>query len=167
MPSLIIHVSSRRNPHLEFVDLVRAVSHLLEHARQLPLLRRALLRPAHRLVQARRPAHEDFQVPLLGLRQHRLEQLLRDVPFALLPPLGRVVEDVEGAEAVRVGVFQVFELRLEEDVGFGEVAEDEGDLCLVGGVLEDGARELVHSVRDTLVSRVLQGIFVHWSGGRR
>ena len=57
-----------------------------------------------------------------------------------------MVEDVEGAEAVRVGVFEVLELGLEEDVGFAEVAEDEGHFCFVGGVFEDGADELVHSV---------------------
>ncbi len=57
-----------------------------------------------------------------------------------------MVEDVEGAEAVRVGVFEVLELGFEEDVGFGEVAEDEGDGCFVEGVGEDGAGELVHAV---------------------
>ncbi len=56
-----------------------------------------------------------------------------------------MVEDVEGAEAVRVGVFEVLELGFEEDVGFGEVAEDEGDGGLVEGVGEDGAGELVHA----------------------
>ena len=57
-----------------------------------------------------------------------------------------MVEDVEGAEAVGEGVLEVLELGFEEDVGFGEVAEDEGDFGFVGGVLEDGAGELVHSV---------------------
>lgn len=57
-----------------------------------------------------------------------------------------MVEDVEGAEAVRVRVFEVLELVLQEDVGLGEVAEDEGDFCFVGGVFEDGADELVHPV---------------------
>ena len=57
-----------------------------------------------------------------------------------------MVEDVEGAEAVREGVFEVLEFALEEDVGFGEVAEDEGHFCFVGGVFEDGAGELVHAV---------------------
>ena len=68
------------------------------------------------------------------------------MPFALLPALGRLVEDVEGAEAVRVGVFEVLEFRLQEDVGFREVAEDEGHSGLVGGIFEDGAGELVHAV---------------------
>ena len=57
-----------------------------------------------------------------------------------------MVEDVEGAEAVGEGVFEVLELGFEEYVGFGEVAEDEGDFGFVGGVFEDGAGELVHSV---------------------
>ena len=66
--------------------------------------------------------------------------------FALGPAavFGGVVEGVEGAEAVRVGVFETLEFGFEEDVGFGEVAEDEGYFCLVGGVGEDGAGELVH-----------------------
>ena len=34
----------------------------------------------------------------------------------------------------------------EEDVGFGDVAEDERYFCGVAGVFEYGARELVHSV---------------------
>lgn len=58
--------------------------------------------------------------------------------------VGGLVDEIEGAEALRVGVFEVFELALEEDVFLGEVAEDEGDAGLVGGVFEDGARELVH-----------------------
>ena len=57
-----------------------------------------------------------------------------------------MVEDVEGAEAVGVSVFEVLELGFEEDVGLGEVAEDEGDFGFIGGVFEDGAGELVHSV---------------------
>ena len=68
------------------------------------------------------------------------------MPFALLPAFGRLVEDVEGAEAVRVGVFEVLEFGLQENVGFREVAEDEGHLGLVGGIFEDGAGELVHAV---------------------
>lgn len=68
------------------------------------------------------------------------------MPFPLGPALGGLVEEVEGAEALRVGVFEVFEFAFEEDVVFGDVAEDEGDFCFVLGVFEDGARELVHTV---------------------
>lgn len=165
----------RRPPRLEFIDLILPVPQLLQHARQLALLRHALLRPAHRLVQARRPAHEDLDVLLPGLRQHRLEQLGRDVPLALRPALGRPVEDVEGAEAVRVGVLEVLELGLEQDVGLGQVAEDEGDLGPVGRVLEDGARELVHSVfrsperdcqRGTTLAVIIAGVWGEERAGR-
>ena len=137
---------------LKLVHLLLRVAQLLQYARQLPLVRGARLGPADGLVQARRPAHKHLDVGLLGFRQNRLEQLLGNVAFTLHPALGRVVEDVEGAEAVRVGVFEVLELGLEEDVGFAEVAEDEGDFGFVRGVLEDGADELVHSVFLTLLS---------------
>lgn len=151
---LIIHC-----PHAqpsELIDLLLLIPQLLQHARQLPLIRRTRLVPADGLVQARRATHEDLDVlpsfpfpfPFgAGLRQHRLQQLLGDAAPALRPALGRgVVEDVEGAEAVRVRVLELLELGLEQDVGFGEVAEDEGDFCFVAGVFEDGADELVHSV---------------------
>ena len=133
-------------PRLEFIDLIGTIPQILQHTRQLALLRRTLLIPANRLIQPGGPAHKDLDTLLLGLRQHRLEQLGRDVSLALRPALGRVIEDVKGAEAVGEGVFEVLELGFEEDVGFGEVAEDEGDFGLVRGVFEDGAGELVHSV---------------------
>ena len=66
--------------------------------------------------------------------------------FTLGPALGGLVEEIEGAEALRVGVFEVFEFAFEEDVVFTDVAEDEGDFCFVGGVFENGAGELVHTV---------------------
>lgn len=132
--------------HLKLVDLIRTIPQILQHPRQLALVRGTLLRPTHGLIQPGGPTYEDLDILLLRLRQHRLEQFLRDVAFALHPALGRVVEDVEGAEAIRVGVLEVLELGFEEDVGFGEVAEDEGDAGFVGGVFEDGAGELVHSV---------------------
>lgn len=132
-------------PLLKFIHLILPVPQLLQHPRQLSLIRRTLLRPAHRLIQSRRPTHEDLDVLLLRLRQHRLQQILADVPCPSMPILAGGVDRVEGAEALQVGVFEVFEFVLEEDVGFGQVAEDEGDFCFVGGVFEDGAGELVHS----------------------
>ena len=51
---------------------------------------------------------------------------------------------MEGAEAARVGVLEVFELLLQEDVLLRQVAVHERDLCLVGRVVEDGADKLVH-----------------------
>lgn len=60
--------------------------------------------------------------------------------------VGGFIDHVESAEALWVGVFDVFEFVFEEDVGFGEVAEDESDFCFVFGVFEDGADELIHSI---------------------
>lgn len=80
------------------------------------------------------------------------------MPFPLGPAFGGLVEEVEGAEALRVGVFEVLEFVFEEDVGFGDVAEDERYFCGVGGVFEYGARELVHSV-------VRLGSVVDWGLG--
>lgn len=64
--------------------------------------------------------------------------------LAALPLLRRVVEDVESAEALGVRVLEVLELALEQDVLLGDAAVNEGDLCLVLRVLEDGARRLPH-----------------------
>lgn len=60
------------------------------------------------------------------------------------PLLGRVVEDVESAEALGIVVLNGGELVLEENVLLADVAEDERNLGLVIGVVEDGADELVH-----------------------
>ena len=60
------------------------------------------------------------------------------------PVLGRVVEQVEGAEALRVFVLELLKLALEDDILFADVAKDERDLGLVFGILEDGASELPH-----------------------
>ena len=67
------------------------------------------------------------------------------MPFAHLPTIGGFVESVESAETLRVCVLEVFEFGLEEDVGLGDVAEHERDFGAVGGVIEDGAEDLVHS----------------------
>ncbi len=104
---------------LKFIHLILPIPQLLQHPRQLPLVRRTLLRPAHRLIQPRRPTHEDLDILLLRLRQHRLQQVLADVSRAPVPVLAGRVDRVEGAEALRVGVFEVFEFVLEQDVGFG------------------------------------------------
>ena len=60
------------------------------------------------------------------------------------PVRGWRVESVEGAETVGEFRLEIFPLALEEDVFFRHVAEYECHFGLVGGVLEDGARELVH-----------------------
>jgi len=144
---LIYRYVQKRRPHpLKFIHLLPSIPQILQHARQLPLILRALLHPRNRLIQPGRPTHKHLDILLLRLRQHRLQQLLGDMAAALRPAVRGLVEQVEGAEALRVGVFEVFEFALQQDVFFGQVAEDEGDFCFVGGVLEDGARELVHSV---------------------
>ena len=73
---------------------------------------------------------------------------------AALPVLGRVVEEVEGAEALRVGVLEVGEFVLEQDVFFRKIAEDQGYFGFVIGVVEDGAGELVHAAEAKENARV-------------
>ena len=51
---------------------------------------------------------------------------------------------MKGAKAARVGILKVFELFLEQNVLLRDVAVHERDFGLVGGVVEDGADELVH-----------------------
>lgn len=130
--------------HLELEDLVLAVAKLSEVTRQLTLVGGAVLVARDGLVQAGGTANEDLDVLLVGRGDDGLQELLGDEALALGPVLGGLVEDVEGAETVGVLVLELLELLLEEDVLLGDVAEDEGDLGLVLGVLEDGARELVH-----------------------
>lgn len=64
--------------------------------------------------------------------------------FALGPGVDGLVDGVESAEALRVGVFELVQLLLEQNVFFAHVSEDEGHFGLVGGVLEYGTEELVH-----------------------
>lgn len=124
--------------------MLRLVSELLERTRKLALVLGTDLVARDGLHQTRRPAHKDLDVLLLGLGKHRLEELLADEPAAAGPRLGRLVQDVEGAEALWVRVLELGQLLLEQNVLLGDVSEDEGDLGLVVGVVKDGARELVH-----------------------
>lgn len=62
----------------------------------------------------------------------------------VLPPLRRLIQHVEGLESGRVLLLNGVEFGFQQDVIFREVAEDEGHLSVVGGILKDGARELVH-----------------------
>lgn len=130
--------------YLELEDLVLAVTQLGEVAAKLALVRGAVLVARDSLVQARRTAHEDLDVLLVGRRDDSLEELLGDEALALRPVLRGLVEDVKGAETVGELVLELLEFRLEQDIIGGDVAEDERDLGLVLGVLEDGAGELVH-----------------------
>ena len=87
--------------------------------------------------------------------------------FSLGPALGGLIEEVESAETLRVGVFEVFEFAFQEDVFFGDVAEDEGDFCFVVGVFENGARELVHTIIHQSAPFIYSGLYVmDFVGGR-
>ena len=136
--------STRIVPCLELEDLVLAVAKLGQDTSQLALVLGADLGATDGLVQTGRAAHEELDVLLLGLGQNGLQQLLGDVALAAGPLLGRVVKDVEGAEALRVGVLQVLQLLLQQNVVLVDVTEDQGNLGAVLGVLEDVARQLVH-----------------------
>jgi hypothetical protein len=131
--------------HLKLVDLVLAVSKLLQVAIELALVGRALLATANSLVQTGRSADEDLDLlALFGLGENGLQQLLGDVALAALPCLRRVVQDVKGAESLWVCVLEVLPFALQEDILLRDVAKDQGDLCLIVGVLEDGSCSLPH-----------------------
>lgn len=124
--------------------MVLVVAKLGEQTSKITLVLRALLGASNGLVHARGTANEDLDVLLAGVGQDSLEKLLGDDTLGTGPVLWGVVEGVESAHAVGVLVLKIFPLTLEEDILLGDVAEDEGDLCVVVGVLEDGAGELVH-----------------------
>jgi len=138
------YVFTTHAQHLELEDLVLAVAQLGEVAAELTLVRGAVLVARDSLVQARRAADKDLDVLLVGCRDDGLEELLSDEALDLRPVLGRLVENVEGAETVGELVLELLELGLEQDIIGSDVTEDERDLGLVLGVLEDGASELVH-----------------------
>lgn len=129
---------------LELEDLVLAVAQLLQSTRQIALVRRADLGAADGLVQTRGPANKELDVVFLGLREHSLQQVLGDVALTASPALGRVVQDIEGPEALGIGVLEVLELLLQENVILGDIAKNQSHLSLVLGVLEDLASQLVH-----------------------
>jgi hypothetical protein len=129
---------------LELVNLVLVVAKLGEQTGKVALVLGALLGASDGLVHTRGTADEDLDVLLAGVGQDGLEELLGDNTLGTGPVLWGVVEGVEGAHTVGELVLEVFPLALEEDVLLGDVTEDEGDLCVVVGVLEDGAGELVH-----------------------
>lgn len=152
---------------LELEHLVLAVSQLRKDPGQLTLVRGADLGSADGLVHAGRSTDKDLDVLLLGLGEDGLQELLGDVALAAGPLLGRVVQQVEGPEAAGVGVLQLLQLLLQENVLLTDVAEDKGDLGLVLGVLEDLASQLVHGgdtsttgdQADMLVLVGLPGVF--------
>jgi len=130
--------------HLELENLLLAVTQLLQDTSQLTLVLGADLVTADGLVQAGRTADEELDVLLLRLRQNSLQKFLANVALTTGPLLRRVVQDVEGTEALGVGILQVLKLLLQQDIILVDVAEDKGDLGLVLGVLADVTGELVH-----------------------
>lgn len=175
---LVVWVKSQREyiqryeyRSLELVHLVLAVSEFLEDARQLALVLGADLGSTNGLVHARRTADEDLDVLLLGFRENGLEQLLGDVALAASPLLGRVVQDIERTEPLRVRVFEFLKLLLQEDVLLRDVPEDQRHLGFVLGVLEDGAHKLVQrsdaratgDQGDVFVLIGLPGILWNWA----
>lgn len=129
---------------LELVDLLLLVAKLGKHASKITLVLRALLGASDGLVHARGTTDEDLDVLLAGIGKDSLEKVLSDHALRAGPVLWGVVQRVEGAHAVRVLILEVLPFALEENVLLGNVAENESDLCLVVGVLKDGAGELVH-----------------------
>lgn len=106
---------------------------------------RALLVARNSLVHARWSTDKDLDVLGLWLWEHGLQELLGDKSLLEVGcVLGGVVKGVEDAETLGVGVLEVLELALEQDVILGHVTVDEGHLGLVLGVVEDGAGKLVH-----------------------
>ena len=129
---------------LELVNLVLVVAKLGEQTSKITLVLGALLGASDGLVHARGAADEDLDVLLARIRQDGLEKLLGDNTLGTGPVLWGVVEGVEGAHTVGELVLKVLPFALEKDVLLGNIAEDESNLCVVVGVLEDGAGELVH-----------------------
>ena len=66
------------------------------------------------------------------------------MPFTKFPFLWRTVQYVERSQTLGEFLLQVGELGFQQDIFFLDVAEDEGDFGVVGGVVEDAAEELVH-----------------------
>lgn len=131
--------------HLKLVNLVLPVPQILQVPLKLALILGALLATTDSLVHTRGTANEDLNLlALLWLRQHSLKQLLSNMSLPALPLLRRVIQDVEGAEALGVRVLEVLELALQQDILLGDAAVDKRDLRLVLRVLEDGARRLPH-----------------------
>lgn len=130
--------------YLELEDLLLAVAKLLQGTSKLALVLGADFAARDGLVQARWATDEELNVLLLGLGQNSLQQLLGDESLTTGPILGGLVEDVEGAETAGVGVLQLLELLLQQDILLFDIAEDQGNLGVVIGVLEDLAGKLVH-----------------------
>lgn len=129
---------------LELEDLLLGVTKILQDTSELTLVLGADLGTRDSLVHGRRTADEDLDVLLLGLRQNSLQQLLGDEALATSPLSRGLVQDVEGTEALGVGVLQIVQLLLQKNVFLSHVTEDQSNLGLIFGVLEDLTGKLVH-----------------------
>lgn len=129
---------------LELEDLVLVVTKILQDTTEFTLVLGADLTAGDSLVHGGRATDEELDVLLLGLGQDSLQQLFADEALATGPLRRGVAQDVEGTEALGVGVLQILKFLLQQDISFAVVAEDQSDLGLVLGVLEDLTGELVH-----------------------
>lgn len=129
---------------LELKNLLLRVSQFLQNAIELALVLWTLLRPRQSLVQTRRPTHKHLHVLRVARRQDRLEQLLVDEAFSLLPARRGIVQHIEGAESLREVLLELVEFGLQQDVFLGHVAEHERHLRLVQGIVEDSSCKLIH-----------------------
>ena len=130
--------------NLELEDLLLRVAQVGQDTSELTLVLGADLGTRDSLVHGRRTTDEELDVTLLGLGQDSLQELLGDEALATGPLRRGLVQDVEGTEALGVGVLKILELLLQKDILLGDVTEDQGDLGLVIGVLEDLTGKLVH-----------------------
>jgi len=154
-------------PTSELVNLFFRVPQRLQYPQQLSLIRRTRLAPTDTLIHSRRPTHKDLNIPLLRLRQHRLQQLLAYIPLPLHPPLTRLIQHIKRLKPLRIRIFQLLKLMLQQDILLLDVAEHERDFRPVVGILEDGPAELVHGrdagaagdERDVVVLVLGPGVF--------
>lgn len=145
-PLVQIHTLSKPGCFLplELVHLILRIPQLGQNPSQLALVLRTRLGTADRLVQSWWSTHKYLDVFLLWARQHCLQQLLVNEPLPVRPALSRLIQGIEGPEAIRVLLFELFKFALEKNVLFSDVAEDKGDLGFFVGVVEDFADQLVH-----------------------
>lgn len=132
-------------PPLKAKHLVWLIPQLGQHTALDPS--KQALGALERLLHGRRPAHQHLGVLVLlvGRTDPRgLEDLLGDESLGVRRRRARLGHDVDDLDAAGVLGLHGVELVGEEEVLVRVDAPDERDACLVGGVLEDAARELVH-----------------------
>lgn len=129
---------------LKFKDLVFCVAQLFQNATQVALIGRGDFGSADGLVQAWRSTDKDLDVVALGVGDHGLEQLLVDNSRSVFPARGRGVEGVKGTESIGEVFLELGQLIFHKNILLGQIAKYQGHLCLVFGVLEDGADQLEH-----------------------